>query len=468
MPAEYGEPLTERQLEITALTAGGLTNREIAAQLYISHNTVKVHLRNIFTKTGVASRTELSMLAMREGWVTISESEQELSPIQVAVKSEEEETATEEEAAIKEKLALEEETPVAAEEVRSFPAWSRLRWGSLLGGVLLAWLILFLPGRPAAESNGQATAQDLVDAPVTGALETLASHADSWQELPPLPVRRARCGVATLDGRLYVVGGLTAEGTTNRLESYQITAERWEEHAPRPLALANVQAGVLGGKLLVPGGCDAEGQPVSIVHRYDPATDLWKETAPLPTPLCAYALTVFKGQAHLLGGWDGQHYRALHYRYDPVTESWAEEQPPVEARGFGSAAVLGTRIFYVGGYDGDERATCEVYQPEEESWGGCAPLLQPRGGLGLAALGGSLYAVGGGWNGYLGFNERYWPQEDVWSVVSSPLVGEWRNLGVTTWESTLYALGGWSGDYLNRSYKLEVLPFKVFIPVTLP
>ncbi len=462
MPAEYGEPLTERQLEITALAAGGLTNREIAARLYISHNTVKVHLRNVFAKTGVASRTELSMLAMREGWVTISESEQELSPIRVEVTDGEAETAAEEE------LALEEEELAVAGEARWFPAWSRLRWGSLLGGVLLALLILFLPGRQATTGNGQSMSQDLIDVPVTGALEARASHDDRWKELPPLPMRRARCGVATLDGRLYVIGGLTAEGPTDRLESYQITSERWKEHAPRPLALANVQAVVLDGELLVPGGCDAEGQPVSTVHRYDPATDLWRETAPLPTPLCAYALTVFKGQAYLLGGWDGQHYRALNYRYDPVAEDWTEEPPPSEARGFGGAAVLGTRIFYVGGYDGDERATCEVYQPEEGSWESCAPLLQPRGGLGLAALGGRLYAVGGGWNGYLGFNERYHPQEDVWSVVSSPLMGEWRNLGVTTWESTLYALGGWSGDYLNRTYALEVLPFKVFIPVTLP
>ena len=34
MPVEYGEPLTERELEMVALVAEGLTNREIAAQVY--------------------------------------------------------------------------------------------------------------------------------------------------------------------------------------------------------------------------------------------------------------------------------------------------------------------------------------------------------------------------------------------------------------------------------------------------
>ena len=461
MTAEYGEPLTERQLEITALVAEGLTNREIAAQLYISHNTVKVHLRNVFTKTGVASRTELSMLAMREGWVKISDSEQELSPVQVEVLSEEEELDSE-------AAATGAEETSAEEDFRWLPAWSRLRWGSLLGSLLLSLLILFLPGRQTSELNGQSTAQDLVDLPSAGELALSPARDDSWQELPPLPVRRARFGTAALEGQLYLVGGLTANEPTARLDRYHIASQSWAELAERPLALANVQAVALAGELLVPGGCDAEGQPVATVHRYNPQEDLWRESTPLPTPLCAYALTVFDGQAYLLGGWDGQHYQAINYRYDPMTEVWTQQPPPTEARGFGGAAVLGEKIFYVGGYDGDERAVCESYTPAEENWESCASLLQPRGGLGLAALGGTLYAVGGGWNGYLGFNERYQPREDAWSVVSSPLVGEWRNLGVTTWESTLYAVGGWSGDYLNRTYALEVLPFRVFIPVTLP
>jgi LuxR family maltose regulon positive regulatory protein len=52
------EPLSERELEVLQLNAGGLTNREIASRLFLSLNTVKAHTRNIYGKLGVHSRTQ--------------------------------------------------------------------------------------------------------------------------------------------------------------------------------------------------------------------------------------------------------------------------------------------------------------------------------------------------------------------------------------------------------------------------
>ncbi|MGH2378162.1 MAG: LuxR C-terminal-related transcriptional regulator [Candidatus Limnocylindria bacterium] len=61
--------LTQRELEVLALVARGLTNRAIAAELFISEKTVARHLSNMFTKLGLASRSAATAYAYEHGLV---------------------------------------------------------------------------------------------------------------------------------------------------------------------------------------------------------------------------------------------------------------------------------------------------------------------------------------------------------------------------------------------------------------
>jgi DNA-binding NarL/FixJ family response regulator len=60
---------SDRLLEVVQLIALGRTNDVVAHELGISSKTVEGHLRTLFDRYGVASRTELAMLAVREGWI---------------------------------------------------------------------------------------------------------------------------------------------------------------------------------------------------------------------------------------------------------------------------------------------------------------------------------------------------------------------------------------------------------------
>ena len=68
---EVVDPLTERERQVLQLAAEGLANKQIAARLEISENTVKFHLSSLYAKLGVTSRTEAVRSGARRGWVVL-------------------------------------------------------------------------------------------------------------------------------------------------------------------------------------------------------------------------------------------------------------------------------------------------------------------------------------------------------------------------------------------------------------
>ena len=69
----HGAGLSERELDILRLVAEGLSNTDIASRLFVTGQTVKFHLSNIYRKLGVANRTEATRFAYRNGLVDASQ-----------------------------------------------------------------------------------------------------------------------------------------------------------------------------------------------------------------------------------------------------------------------------------------------------------------------------------------------------------------------------------------------------------
>ena len=75
---EYGgegalSVLTQRELDVLTKAAKGLSNKDIADELFLSVHTVESHLRGIFNKFGVGSRIEAVIQALKKGWLTLDD-----------------------------------------------------------------------------------------------------------------------------------------------------------------------------------------------------------------------------------------------------------------------------------------------------------------------------------------------------------------------------------------------------------
>jgi DNA-binding CsgD family transcriptional regulator len=434
--------LSDRELELLRLVATGASNQQIARQLHISVNTVKVHLRNIFEKLGVESRTEASMVAIREGWVAV-------------------------EGAPAAPPAEPTPAPPAPPAIERISLAQRL---FMLAAALIVALLAFLPplGQTLTQSQPQSP---FTERPAAPPLVIADERTARWNNLPAMPTARGRLALVQRAGKLYAIGGDTDAGVTGALEVYDIGASRWSSLPDKPTPAGNIGAAFAAGRIWVPGGFLADGAITARVETFDISAGVWGAGPDLPEPLCAYALTAFEDNLYLFGGANSQGNLAVAYRLDTRQEQWEALPALPGPRAFAAAAVLNGRIYLLGGYDGQrELNSCLVFDPAAEGagrspWGECPPLNAGRGGLGAAVVGASLFAMGGGWENYLAYNEQFDMSQNRWVNVASPATGVWRNVAAAADAQRVYVAGGWDGRYLNtlRSYQAIVT---VFLPFT--
>jgi DNA-binding CsgD family transcriptional regulator/N-acetylneuraminic acid mutarotase len=420
-------PLSEREMEILQLVATGATNQQVAQKLVISVNTVKVHLRNVYSKLDVGSRTEATMVAIREGWVDVPGMEDHAG--NGAGRS-----------------SIEQPPPSALPLLERWPRIGITQRIGLVVATLVAAALLFLPMAIESRANGQ-------DAdPIRGVFPTVPSAAstDRWHTRAQMPTPRTGLAAVADQNLIYAIAGISNEGATGKVEVYDPKADAWTSRSAKPTPVGFVSAAMIGGKIYVPGGVGADGEPTGILERYDPARDRWESRSPIPEPLEAYGMAVLDDQIYLFGGRDARGYVASVYRYDPASDEWETLELMATPRGFLGAAALGDRIYVVGGYDGvAEYKSCDVYEPATDTWTPCAPMALRRGGLAVIPVRGQIYAIGGGMDGYLAFNERYDPRTDTWTRIESPVTEQWRGLGAAFVSPYVYTIGGWNERNLS-------------------
>ncbi|HEY54065.1 MAG TPA: hypothetical protein G4N94_11470 [Caldilineae bacterium] len=430
-PMSDANPLTRRESEILDLLAEGLSNDEIAYQLGISPNTVKVHVRNIFEKMEVQSRTEATMEALRRGWIRVP--------------------------------GIEAPQVEASAEPLSWPplesGWRSWQLLVLLAVFVGVSLFVFWPYRSISVKVAGAPAFTTDSGSAVGVV-TPRQDAPRWSQRAAMPTARSRAGGAQIDGRLYVVGEI-ATGDTAALEMYDPNLDVWQRLPERPVAARGVGAAAVDGKLYAAGGCAGESA-ITNVDRYNPGAQMWSSVAPLPEARCGLALVALDGRLYALGGWDGGDVTDTLFIFNPEQDRWEEGRRLPEPRAFlGGVSFLG-QIYALGGHDGvKQRSEVWVYDPADDAWTPAPSLPESRSGVAAAAEGVSIYAIGGGQGEQPPLHERFDTLTRTWSTIDSPRTGPWRHAVAVVIGPNLYVVGGWGGDYLanNEAYQASHLLF---------
>jgi DNA-binding CsgD family transcriptional regulator len=333
--------LSEREREILKLVATGVGNKEIARELHISTNTVKVHLRNIFNKINVLSRTEATLYAIEQGIVDAPGYR---------------------------------DVPPGAEGKQRVPLTRKQRWAASTAGIIIL-LTVFFSARYFLQPR---------TSPATTAQTTIINPTSipRWQQHAALPEGRAGMAAAVFENQIFLFAGELQDEITNSALRFDITADEWLAIANKPTAVTDIQAVLLGEKIYVPGGWTGSSV-TSIMDVYDPRADTWEEKAPIPQPRSGYALATFEGRLYMFGGWDGRNATDTVFVYSPSDDSWVELTPMPKARAYLSAVTISNRIILIGGWDGIKvLARVDQYiptrdRPGDQAWSTLPPLPVP-------------------------------------------------------------------------------------------
>ncbi len=425
------EELSERELEILRLLATGASNKEIAGQLFISANTVKVHLRNIFSKIGVDSRTDAALYAVQTGLASAPALETagqlpSSSDPQAAEGGASTAVALPGSAGELVSDGSAETATVAAP--RPAPnAWTVLLAVLFLGmiglGAYLVWRL------------------DQVNAPLR---PVSSNDLARWDQRAALPTARYGLAAGAYEGYLYAFGGHTETAPCGLAERYDPAEDRWQPLTEKPTPAYEISAAVLGGEIYLPGGRSGEQEVHDGLEIYDPQSDTWRQGADLPRPLSGYALAAFEGRLYLFGGWDGQAARAEVLSYDPTSDSWKEIARMPSPRAYAGAAVAGGKVYVLGGLNGQQALDENlIFEPAEgaggKAWDKAQPLPYPRYGMGIAAIADIIEIAGG----------RQAGAETVLSLSFFSANRNWQEFGAMTPGTPYLPAGVTLGNYLH-------------------
>jgi DNA-binding CsgD family transcriptional regulator/N-acetylneuraminic acid mutarotase len=307
--------LSDREIEILRLVADGKSNKEIAVELFISINTVKVHLSNIFQKINVNSRTNATLYAIEHNLVAHRQTD----------------------------LIELQEKEIGSRVVWDNPLYSGIQRSSIIWTALPVFILLV--GLVILFSTYQGSKNLNISTPST-------SIEQRWLKVGEIKYEVSRFATANYDSKIYLIGGEKYGNISPDVRVYDPQKNETRKGTAKPTPVKNILAGIIGELCYVPGGSTID-QVSNVLEVYNPRLDQWNTSTPIPQPLAQYALATFEGKLYLFGGNDGTRVLDTVYIYDPSLRAWSKGTSMPVARQNANATQIGNRILIIGGDDGN-------------------------------------------------------------------------------------------------------------------
>jgi N-acetylneuraminic acid mutarotase len=196
---------------------------------------------------------------------------------------------------------------------------------------------------------------------------------DEWSPLAALPTARGGAAAAVADGKIYLFGGATVSANSSdvtiqpkrrhtvlgTVEAYDPKTNSWHARAALPTPRNHAMVATVGGKIYVIGGRIAsafaqDGSDTDVVEAYDPARNLWSRPLErMPLARSAASVAMWRNRIVVAGGetssTTGVAASGAVETYDPEKNQWTALPPLPEARRGMAAGLVGDRFYLAGG-----------------------------------------------------------------------------------------------------------------------
>ncbi len=274
----------------------------------------------------------------------------------------------------------------------------------------MAWTACAADGPPATPTSPVASVPGQTGA-APSAQATQSARAMSWSRIADIPTPRSEVAATLFNGRIYVIGGFGGPRVVERYDPSTDRWERQPDlpigvDHPMAAALNGPNAGVF-----VMGGTSG-GAATARAFRLAPDASSWEEIAPMPSARAAGAAVARAGggptdllspQIYVVGGASSAGLQASTFMYDSLLKRWETFADIPTPRDHLAAAWLGDRLCAVGGRTlsmSRNLPALECFLPPSLSatsgtWERLTAAPTARGGVGAAVVGDRLFFIGG-------------------------------------------------------------------------